>query len=258
MILTAPTPVRVYKLGGPALEQPELLPHLAAELQRCPDRVLVVHGGGRSVERALAERAIESRFVDGRRATSPEAMAVVESVLSGVVNKALVAGLARAGVPAVGVSGRDDGLITAGLDPALGRAGVPEQVRPDLLHTLWAAGLVPVVSPVSSDAQGGAVNVNADEAALALARAVGARSLVYLSDVDGVKVGGGLAETITSSEAQRFIDDGTITGGMALKVRVALEAAASIPEVVIAGKARLTGGFAGTRVDGSVAAVARA
>jgi acetylglutamate kinase len=252
------TAVRVYKLGGPALEQEDLLPHLAAEVLRCPDRVLLVHGGGRAVERELAARGLESRFVDGRRATSPEAMAVVEDVLSGVVNKGLVAGLVRAGVPAVGVTGRDDGLITARVDAPLGRVGIPEAVRTDLLDTLWAAGLVPVVSPVSEGADGGAVNVNADEAALALARALQARSLVYLSDVDGVRVDSAPVEALDARAAQRHIDEGIIAGGMALKVRMALEAAAAgIDEVVIAGVARLLGTFPGTSVGGGVLQVRR-
>jgi acetylglutamate kinase len=252
------TAVRVYKLGGPALEQEELLPHLAAEVLRCRDRVLLVHGGGRAVEHELAARAIESRFVDGRRATSPEAMAVVEEVLSGVVNKGLVAGLVRAGVPAVGASGRDGRLITARVDAPLGRAGLPETVQTDLLETLWAAGLVPVVSPVSSDESGEPVNVNADEAALALARAVRARSLVYLSDVDGVRVGGSAVDAMDARAAERHIDEGTIAGGMAMKVRMALEAAAAgIDEVVIAGVARLRGTFAGTSVGGGVLQVRR-
>jgi acetylglutamate kinase len=246
--------VRVYKLGGPALEQAELLPHLAAELARCTERVLLVHGGGRSVERELEARGLESRFVDGRRATSPAAMAVVESVLSGAVNGALVAGLVRAGVPAVGLSGRD-GLITARASPALERAGTPETVHPEVLETLWATGLVPVVSPVADDAAGGAVNVNADEAALALARALRAASLVYLSDVDGVRVGSATVDALDAGQAERHIAEGTIAGGMALKVRMALEAAASgIDEVVIAGVARLLGTFPGTRV-GAPAAV---
>jgi acetylglutamate kinase len=250
--------IRVYKLGGPALEQEDLLPHLAAEVLRCPDRVLLVHGGGRAVERELSARGIESRFVEGRRATSPEAMAVVEEVLSGVVNKGLVAGLVRAGVPAAGASGRDDRLITARVDARLGRVGLPETVRPDLLETLWAAGLVPVVSPVSADAAGGAVNVNADEAALALARALRARSLVYLSDVDGVRVGDSTVPSMDASAAERHIADGTIAGGMALKVRMALEAAAAgIDEVVIAGVARLLGTFPGTAVGGGVLEVRR-
>jgi acetylglutamate kinase len=250
--------VRVYKLGGPALEQADLLPHLAAEVLRCPDRVLLVHGGGRVVERELAARSLESRFVDGRRATSPEAMAVVEEVLSGVVNKGLVAGLVRAGVAAVGVTGRDDQLITARVDAPLGRVGIPETVKAGLLETLWASGLVPVVSPVSEGADGGAVNVNADEAALALARALRARSLVYLSDVDGVRVDGAAVEALDARAAERHIAEGTIAGGMALKVRMALEAAAAgIDEVVIAGVARLLGSFPGTSVGGGVLEVRR-
>ena len=108
---------------------------------------------------------------------------------------------------------------------------------------------MPVISPVSSGPAGEAVNVNADEAALGLARALRARSLVYLSDVDGVRVGGEAVRSLTADEAGRRIDDGTIAEGMALKVRVALDAAAAgIPEVVIAGKARLTGTFPGTRI----------
>lgn len=242
-------PVRVYKLGGPALEQPEMIAPLAAEIRASSGRALVVHGGGRSVERALAERAIESRFVRGRRATSPDAMSVVEMVLSGVVNRSLVDGLVRAGLPAAGLSGREGGLITAAVDPELGRVGLPQRVRTEPLERIWARGAVPVVSPVSSDPQGQPVNVNADEAALALARAVGARSLVYLSDVDGVRVGDRTVEVLDAAEAEARIATGEIGGGMALKVRMALEAAAAgIPEVVIAGVARLLGTFPGTRL----------
>jgi acetylglutamate kinase len=105
---------------------------------------------------------------------------------------------------------------------------------------------------VANGPLGEAVNVNADEAALGIARAVGATTLVYLSDVDGVRIGERTAETLTPEETRRRIDDGTIAGGMALKVQVALEAsAAGIPEVVIAGKARLLGQFPGTRIVAS-------
>jgi acetylglutamate kinase len=242
---------RVYKVGGPALEDPALLPPLAAEIGRRGGRVVLVHGGGRQVERLLQALGIESRFVEGRRMTSPEAMEVVEMVLSGVVNKALAAGLTAAGVRALGLSGRDGGMIRARLEPSLGRVGVPEHVDPRPLEAAWAAGLVPVVSPVSSGPAGEAVNVNADECALAVARALQAESLVYLSDVDGVRVGSATASSLRAAEAAERIADGTIAGGMAMKVRAALDAAHSgIPEVVVAGKARLLGGFAGTVVVG--------
>ncbi|MCU0241859.1 MAG: acetylglutamate kinase [Vicinamibacteria bacterium] len=242
--------VRVYKVGGPALEDPELIGPLAEEVRSAPGRVLLVHGGGRSIERMLKRLAIESRFIDGRRETSPAAMEVVEMILSGVANKALAAGLTRAGVCAVGVSGRDAGLITARLEPQLDRVGVPDIIDTRVVAALWDAGLIPVVSPVSSGPNGEAVNVNADEVALGLARAVQAESLVYLSDVDGVRIGGQAVLSLDESQIAASIADGTIAGGMALKVRVALDAVrAGIAEVVIAGKARLLREFPGTRVS---------
>ena len=141
------------------------------------------------------------------------------------------------------------GLIRARLEPDLGRVGVPVEADPAPVRALWDAGLVPVVSPVSCGPSGESVNVNADEAALVLARGLGAAALVYLSDVDGVRVGEETVAVLDAATAERLIEDGTITAGMALKVRMALEAArAGIPEVVVAGKARLTGGFTGTRI----------
>jgi acetylglutamate kinase len=241
---------RVYKLGGPALEDPALVGPLAQELRRAEGPVAVVHGGGRHIERLLRTLGIEFHFVGGRRVTSPEAMEVVEMVLAGTVNKGLAAGLTDAGVPAVGLCGRDGGLIRARLEPGLGRVGAPEHVEVTPLLALWDAGYVPVVAPVSGGPGGESVNVNADEVALAIAQGLAARSLVYLSDVDGVKVGETVVERLVLDEAERRIADGTITGGMALKVRVALAAAAAgIPEVVVAGPARLQGRFAGTVIQ---------
>jgi acetylglutamate kinase len=246
------TGTRVYKIGGPALEDPGLVGPLAAEVRG--GRTLIVHGGGRNVDRMLRALGIESRFVLGRRETSAAAMEVVEMVLSGIVNKSLAAALTGAGVPAVGFSGRDAGLIRARLEPGLGRVGTPEAVDPKVVEALWAAGLLPVVSPVSNGPSGEPVNVNADEAAEGLALALHAETLVYLSDVDGVRTGEGPARLLTTAEADARIADGTITGGMALKVRVALNAAkAGIPEVVIAGRARLEGGFPGTTIKHQVA-----
>jgi len=247
--------VRVYKIGGPALEDASMLAPLAAEVRRQDGRVLLVHGGGRHVERMLNALGIPSRFVNGRRETSAEAMDVVEMVLSGGTNKALAAGLTWAGVRAIGLSGRDGGLVRARLVPELGRVGTPDRVDPTILDAIWAAGATPVVSPVSSGPAGEAVNVNADETALALALALHARSLVYLSDVDGVRAEAETLESLTAADAARLMDAGVITGGMAMKVRVALEAAgAGIPEVIVAGRARLVGGFAGTRMVAPVEA----
>jgi len=240
---------RVYKLGGPALEDPGLVAPLATEIRAAKRPVVLVHGGGRQVDRLLKALGIESEFVGGRRRTSPAAMEVVEMVLSGTMNKGLAAGLTAAGLPAVGVSGRDAGLVRVRLEADLGRVGRPETVDLRLVHALLRDGLVPVVSPVAGGPSGEAVNVNADEAALGIARALEATSLVYLSDVDGVRVEGRAAAALSAEEAARRIEDGTISGGMVLKVKVALEAvAAGIGEVVVAGKARLLGEFPGTRI----------
>ncbi len=241
--------VRVYKLGGPALEDPRLIAPLAAELAAASGHKLLVHGGGRHIDRLLVTLGIESRFIDGRRETSVAAMEVIEMVLSGVINKGLASELTRAGVPAVGISGRDGALLTAQLDARLGRVGCAVRVSPDPILALWSAGFLPVVSPVSTGPSGESLNVNADEAALALASALGARSLFYLSDVDGVRVGDETATELTPQDAAGLIEDGSIDGGMALKVRAALEASeAGIGEVVIAGRSRLEGGFSGTRI----------
>jgi acetylglutamate kinase len=240
---------RVYKVGGPALEDPGLIGPLAEEVRRSARPAVLVHGGGRQVDRLLKALGIESEFVGGRRRTSPEAMEVVEMVLSGAMNKGLAAGLTAAGLAAVGISGRDASLVRAKLEPTLGRVGTPETVDLRVVRALIGAGLLPVVSPVAGGAAGEAVNVNADEAALGIARAVGAESLVYLSDVDGVRLDGAAVAALHAEEAERRIADGTISGGMVLKVRVALAAAAAgIAEVVVAGKARLLGQFPGTRI----------
>jgi acetylglutamate kinase len=242
----------VYKIGGPALEDPALVKPLAEEVRRAQKEadVVLVHGGGRQIEKLLKQLAIEAKFVDGRRVTSPEAMDAVEMVLSGTMNKGLAAGLSNAGLPAIGISGRDGCLIRADLVPDLGRVGTPAKVDPAIIESLWAANLVPVISPVSNGPSGEATNINADEAAQWIARALGARTLVFLSDVDGVLLDGSSVEHLDSATIERRTNDGAIHGGMAMKVRMALDAARSgIPSVVIAGRARLSGGFSGTRVS---------
>lgn len=251
-------PVSIYKVGGPALEDRELLAPLADDVRRLGGYVALVHGGGRHIERLLSALDIPSRFIDGRRETSPAAMDVVEMVLSGGTNKALAGGLLAAGIPAVGISGRDAGLLRARPVAALGRVGSDVSVQPELILALWRESFVPVISPVSCGPAGEALNVNADEAALGVAAALFAQRLVYLSDVDGVRVGADIVETLSHADAEALIADGTIAGGMAMKVRMALDAARrGVAEVVIAGKARLTGGFPGTRMLAQPGAGAR-
>ena len=245
-----PRPKRVYKVGGPALEDPSLLAPLAREIEAFEGDVALVHGGGRQVERMLKQHGIESKFIEGRRETSPEAMGIVEMVLSGSMNQALSAGLSQAGVPSVGLSGRDGGLIRAVLVPGLGQVGSPDMIDASVLEALWAARFVPVISPVSSGPSGQAVNVNADEAAQWIARKIQAETLVFLSDVDGVVLDGVSVPRLDEGVIKARIEDGSIHGGMAMKVRMAMDAVRSgIPRVVIAGRARLSGGFPGTQIS---------
>jgi acetylglutamate kinase len=241
---------RVYKIGGPALDDPRLLTPLAKEIREFDGDVAVVHGGGRQVERFLKRLGIESTFVDGRRETTAAIMEVVEMVLSGTMNKALAAGLCAAGLPAAGISGRDDGLIHAGLIEGLGLVGSPDKVDDSIIAALWKSGVVPVISPVSTGPSGEAVNVNADEAAQWVARAIGAETLIFLSDVDGVVLDGAPVSDLNEAQIKTRTEDGSICGGMAMKVRMALDAAKSgIPSVTIAGRARLSDGFPGTRIS---------
>ena len=247
--------VRVYKIGGRALDDAALIGALAMELQQASEWSLLVHGGGSRVTELSEKLGIESRFVDGRRATSPEAMEVVEMVLSGLTNKRLVAELTAAGLPAIGLSGRDGRMIRARLEPGLGRVGRPDTIDVRPLHSLWREGWVPVVSPVCAGPEDEAINVNADETALALAHALSARSLVYLSDVDGVRIDESFVPEMDAAMAREAIARGAIGEGMRLKVDMALEAAGNgIGEVVVAGAARLLGGFAGTRIVSRTAA----
>ena len=206
-----------------------------------------MHGGGRHIERMLERLGIESRFVEGRRVTSAEAMDVVEMVLSGIVNKGLAAGLTAAGLPAVGLSGRDGGLIRARLEPGLGRVGTPEQVDVTPLLALVGRGLRARGRPRLVGSVGRVRERQRRRGRPGhRPRAAGAVPRLPLRRRRGAG-GRRTAERLTLEEAEQRIADGTIAGGMVLKVRVALAAsAAGIPEVVVAGRARLQGRFPGT------------
>jgi acetylglutamate kinase len=213
--------------------------------------VAIVHGGGPDINGLSDRLGIEYSWVNGRRATSPELMDVVSMVLKGRVNGRIVASLIGAGVDALGMSGEDGALIEAAFAEggALGRVGRVERVRAELIEALVGRGIVPVISPVSRGPDGGAVNVNADEAAGAIAVALGAPELLFVTDVAGVLAGGEVVPELGASEVRRLIGSGEVTGGMALKLESALNALEQgVPVARIGRFETLVDGMAGTRV----------
>ena len=227
----------LVKLGGTLLDAPESRDALAVQLARAREggaELVVVHGGGKQMTRYLADRGIESRFVNGLRVTTPETVDAVLKVFAGTVNHELVASLNRAGALAVGISGIDALLVEAEqMDPALGAVGRVTRCNPALLHLLVANGYVPVVACVAGDRQGSVFNVNADLMAVACAAAFGAQRLVFLTDVEGV-LGGDrrLRPVLTAAESRGLIADGIATGGMQAKLNAALAALAGGVEQV--------------------------
>ncbi len=232
----------VVKFGGHAMGEAEYVASFAADialLDQVGARPVVVHGGGPQIGEMLTKLEIESNFVDGLRVTDEATISVVEMVLAGGINKALVAAIARAGGRAVGISGKDGGLIQArkllgksraegsAIEQAidLGFVGEPEQINTDVLDALNAGKLIPVVAPVGSDANGETYNINADTAAGAIAAALGATRMLMLTDVAGVlDKDGNLVTELTVSQAEALIRDGTVSGGMIPKVETCINA----------------------------------
>lgn len=214
-----------------------------ALLHRAGIRTVVVHGGGPEVSRLLARLDLPARFEQGLRVTDGPTMQVAEMVLSGDVNKRLAARLAAAGAPAVGISGRDGGLLLVRPHPdaeRLGFVGEADRVEPALLRTLLDAGYLPVVSPVGADASGRPYNVNADAAAAAVAVGLGAEKLILLTDVAGIFAGDPgapeLVSELDAAETRRLVAEGTISRGMVPKVKACLAAVgAGVPSAHIVG-----------------------
>ncbi|HEX2021633.1 MAG TPA: acetylglutamate kinase, partial [Candidatus Thermoplasmatota archaeon] len=220
----------VVKLGGRSVETAEGRAQLAARLAalaRSGAALVVVHGGGAQVTAALAASGIEARFVDGLRVTDGKVMEVAEPVFAHV-GKTLADALTRAGARAVALTGRDAHLVRATVkDPRLGRVGTVASVDAALLRALHDAGLVPVVGPVAVD-DAGPLNVNADEVASGVARALRADELLLLTDVPAVRGADGKPiATLTPRAAEALIASGAATGGMIPKIRGALEALAT-------------------------------
>ncbi|ALA71085.1 acetylglutamate kinase [Geobacillus stearothermophilus 10] len=227
----------VIKCGGSVLD--ELSPAFFASVNMMREQgmdVVIVHGGGPEIGQMLKKLAVPSEFVNGLRKTTKDVLAVVEMVLSGKVNKQLVAMLRQHGLPAVGVSGVDGGLLEAEpIDLAkLGYVGRVKTVRSQLLRTLLEAGYIPVVSPLGIDQNGQTYNINADTAAGAVAAAIGASQLAFVTNVPGILRDGALVAEATAETIERLIEDGVITGGMIPKVQAALSALSdALPEVMI-------------------------
>lgn len=222
----------VIKYGGSAMSDDELRASFAVDvvlLKYIGVRPVIVHGGGPQIGRTLKRLGKESRFVDGLRVTDDETMEVVEMVLGGQVNREIVELVNRGGAKAVGLTGNDGGMIKVRRkwhrDSDLGRVGEVEHVDPGPIVAVAGAGYVPVVAPLGVDGEGVTHNVNADEAAGAIAVALGAEKLILLTDVEGVKdARGALVPQLTAAEVSKAVQEGTIQGGMIPKVECCLEA----------------------------------
>jgi acetylglutamate kinase len=219
--------MRVVKIGGRAQTDPRLINTLREAWNSHPGELCVVHGGGDEMSAMQSALGREPAFIGGRRVTSEEDLELLRMVLSGVVNKRLVNAMVAAGLPAVGISGEDGGLIGAELIDAasLGFAGQPIAVKADLLRTLLNAGYLPVISPVGYDAgsqNGGPLNINGDDAAAAVAAALEADELILIADVEGVRDGEGeVVSSLSTETARELAANGIAVGGMAAKLESA-------------------------------------
>ena len=221
----------VVKYGGAAMVEEELKETFAQDvtlLKKIGVNIVVVHGGGKEVTDTAGRLGIASRFINGQRYTDQEMMDVVQMVLAGKTNKDIVLKVNQHDGGAVGVSGVDGDLLRVvrhadeGAD--LGLVGTVRSVNTGFLKTLLQSGYLPVIAPVGADDHAQLHNINADNAAAAIASALRAEKLVYLSDVEGVLSSGALVHTITRHEAERMISTGAIVNGMIPKIRSAFRA----------------------------------
>lgn len=243
--------IRIVKLGGRVQSDPALPGALAAAWSASP-QLVIVHGGGDEVSALQSAFGRVAQFVDGKRVTAPEDLELLRMALSGSANKRLVASLVGAGVPAVGVSGEDAGMLRAVADQrsTMGEVGTPADVNPLLLYHLLAGGFCPVVSPLSRDRDAtgaGVLNVNGDDAAAAIAVAMRATELLLVSDVEGVLMDGAAVSQLDADAARDAIRRGVARGGMAAKLDAALGALArGVARVRIGAVSALTDDTRGT------------
>jgi acetylglutamate kinase len=222
----------VIKYGGHAMTDVDLRASFAVDvvlLKYIGLRPIIVHGGGPQIGQTLEKLGLKSTFVDGLRVTDDATMEVVEMVLGGRINSEIVELVNRGGGRAVGLTGTDGGMFTVrrkqrgGKD--IGRVGEIIHVDPAPIIAVAKAGFVPVVAPIGVDSEGVTHNVNADEAAGAVARALQAEKLILLTDVEGVKDGSGeLIRQLSVEEARKLVAEGSIRAGMIPKVECCIDA----------------------------------
>ncbi len=232
----------VVKFGGNAMIDETLKSSFARNIvlmNQVGIHTVVVHGGGPQIGQLLNQLGKESRFVQGMRVTDSETMDVVEMVLGAQVNKSIVSLLSQVGGRAVGLTGKDGGLLrawplilptaeTESESADLGHVGEVESVNVDILQTLETGGFIPVIAPVGVGSDGHSYNINADLVASAVASVLNAEKLLLLTDTAGIlNKEGELLTGLTPQQIDSLVADGTIYGGMLPKVRCALEAVAS-------------------------------
>ena len=216
----------VVKYGGAAMIEEHLKQNFAQDivlLQSLGMLPVIVHGGVPEVSKAMEQLGQEVSFIDGLRVTSSENLKVTEMVLSGTINKEIIAHINTFGGKAVGVSGKDGNLIEAdkishegGID--LGFVGKIKKVNPELLMVLLKPGFLPVVSPIGLSKDGVTYNINADTTASRIAVSLEAYKIIFMTDVDGVLEDGNLCAQLSSSEVEKMVEKKVITGGMSPKV----------------------------------------
>jgi acetylglutamate kinase len=235
----------VVKYGGHAMGDPELAHDFAQDivlLKAVGINPVVVHGGGPQIGRMLKVLGIESRFVDGLRVTDRQTAEVAEMVLAGAINKELVSWIARAGGKAIGISGKDGGMVVARKVQAkkapkaieddgeplvvdLGFVGEPDKIDTSVIDTICGAGMIPVIAPIGIGEDGETYNINADTMAGSIAAALGAARLFLLTDVPGVlDKEKNLLTDLRPADIARLAEDGTISGGMIPKLETCVHA----------------------------------
>ena len=241
----------VVKYGGHAMGDPDLAKNFARDvvlLKQAGVNPVVVHGGGPQIGRLLERLNIKSEFQDGLRVTDRQTVDVVEMVLAGSVNKEIVSAINDQGGKAVGICGKDANLMRAKKlerrvrDPQsniekvldLGFVGEPGLVEPHIIDVIIQSDLIPVVAPIGVGPDGETLNINADTFAAAIAVALKAKRLLLLTDVDGVlDKDGKLIRSMTTAEAAKLIENGTITGGMIPKIESCVDVIAEGVEAVV-------------------------